>query len=159
MLEEKNQELAEIGTLEDLNAQMEEKQKDIELKTTISKETLESMPEEMKKLLADAYYRLGVVLWNKTYQTPIDLMSPEERLQVVDDGFLALDKSIELIPEFPDPWAYKKLLYLQKVVAEPLKRDEYIKKGDEAGARFTELRKKILAREAYLQQLEESGEE
>ena len=159
LLDEKEQELSEIGSKEDLAADREAKLNQITEKIDLSTEELETLPEEKKKVLADAYYRLGVVLWNKSYQTPSDLMGPKERLQVCDEGFSALEKATILNPEFPDPWAYMKLLYLQKIIAEPLKRETYVKKGDEAGAKFTELRKKMLAREAYLRELEESSEE
>ena len=82
-----------------------------------------NMDEKAKnELLADAYYRLGVVCWNKSYQTPPDVMGSVERLQVVDKGFEALKKATELSPNFPDPWAYMGLLYRQKAVAEPLKK-------------------------------------
>ena len=71
-----------------------------------------TMEEKAKtELLADAYYRLGVVCWNKSYQTPADVMGSVERLQVVQKGFDALTKSTELSPNFPDPWAYMGLLY------------------------------------------------
>ena len=109
--------------------------------------------KEKNDLLADAYYRLGVVCWNKSYQTPPDVMSPGERLEVVAQGFEALKKSTDLSPNFPDPWAYMGLLYRQKVIAEPLKKAEYEKQADAMVQKFQELRKRKLASEQFIKDL------
>jgi tetratricopeptide (TPR) repeat protein len=115
----------------------------------------ESNMEEKAKneLLADAYYRLGVVCWNKSYQTPPDVMGSVERLQVVEKGFEALKKSTDLSPNFPDPWAYMGLLYRQKVIAEPLKKAEYEKQAEAMVQKFQDLRKRKLASEQFLKDL------
>jgi tetratricopeptide (TPR) repeat protein len=109
--------------------------------------------KEKAEILADAYYRLGVVCWNKSYQTPADVMGPVERLQVVQKGFDALNKSTELSPNFPDPWAYMNLLYKQKTIAEPLKKDVYDKEAEKMVAKFQELRKRKLATEQFMKDL------
>jgi len=109
--------------------------------------------KEKTDLLADAYYRLGVVCWNKSYQTPPDVMGSVERLQVVEKGFEALKKSTELSPNFPDPWAYMGLLYNQKAIAEPLKQAEYKKQYDIMIEKFQELRKRKLASEQFMKDL------
>jgi len=109
--------------------------------------------KEKTELLADAYYRLGVVCWNKSYQTPADVMGSEERLQVVQKGFDALAKSCELSPNFPDPWAYMSLLYRQKTIAEPLKKAVYDKEAEKMVAKFQELRKRKLATEQFMKDL------
>jgi tetratricopeptide (TPR) repeat protein len=103
--------------------------------------------------LADAYYRLGVVCWNKSYQTPADVMGPVERLQVVQKGFDALTKSTDLSPNFPDPWAYLSLLYRQKTIAEPLKKAQYDKEAEKMVLKFQELRKRKLATEQFMKDL------
>jgi len=115
----------------------------------------ESDMEEKDKneLLAEAYYRLGHVNWNKSYQTPPDVMGAVERLQVVEMGFQALNKATELSPNFPDPWVYMGLLYRQKAIAEPLKAAEYTKQADAMVAKFTELRKRKLATEQFMKDL------
>lgn len=113
-----------------------------------------TMEEKAKtKLLADAYYRLGVVCWNKSYQTPADIMGSVERLQVVQKGFDALNKSTELSSNFPDPWAYMSLLYRQKTIAEPLKKAAYDKEAEKMVQKFQELRKRKLASEQFMQDL------
>jgi tetratricopeptide (TPR) repeat protein len=113
-----------------------------------------TMEEKAKnELLADAYYRLGHVCWNKSYQTPADIMAAVERLQVVQKGFDALTKATELSPNFPDPWIYMKLLYLQKAIAEPLKKPQYDKEGEKMLQKFQELRKLKLASEQFMKDL------
>jgi tetratricopeptide (TPR) repeat protein len=123
--------------------------------TRIQKISENTTIEEKAKtdLLADAYYRLGVVCWNKSYQTPTDIMGAVERLQVVQKGFEALNKSTELSPNFPDPWAYMGLLYNQKAIAEPLKQAEYKKQYEVMVQKFQELRKRKLASEQFLKDL------
>jgi tetratricopeptide (TPR) repeat protein len=120
----------------------------------IEKITANEMEEKEKTdLLAEAYYRLGVVCWNKSYQTPPDVMGAVERLQVVEQGFKALSKATELSPNFPDPWAYMGLLYRQKAVAEPLKAAEYTKQSDAMVQKFQDLRKRKLATEQFIKDL------
>lgn len=109
--------------------------------------------KEKNDVLAEAYYRLGVVCWNKSYQTPPDVMSPVERLQVVEQGFSALKKATDLSPNFPDPWAYMGLLYKQKEIAEPLKVAEYEKQYKAMIDKFQELRKRKLATEQFIKDL------
>jgi tetratricopeptide (TPR) repeat protein len=113
-----------------------------------------TMEEKAKTdFLADAYYRLGVVCWNKSYQTPVDVMGAVERLQVVQKGYAALTKSTELSPNFPDPWAYMSLLYRQKAIAEPLKKAAYDKEAEKFVQKFQELRKRKLASEQFMKDL------
>jgi tetratricopeptide (TPR) repeat protein len=109
--------------------------------------------KEKAEFLADAYYRLGVVCWNKSYQTPVDVMGSVERLQVVKKGFDALNKATELSPNFPDPWAYLSLLFRQKAIAEPLKKPAYDKEAEKMVAKFQELRKRKLATEQFMKDL------
>lgn len=121
----------------------------------IQKISADTKMEEKAKteFLADAYYRLGVVCWNKSYQTPADVMGPVERLQVVQKGFDALTKSTDLSPNFPDPWAYLSLLYRQKAIAEPLKKAQYDKEAEKMVLKFQELRKRKLATEQFMKDL------
>lgn len=109
--------------------------------------------KEKTEFLAEAYYRLGVVCWNKSYQTPPDVMGSVERLQVVEQGFKALSKATELSPNFPDPWAYMGLLYRQKAIAEPLNAAKYTKESEAMVAKFQDLRKRKLATEQFIKDL------
>jgi tetratricopeptide (TPR) repeat protein len=109
--------------------------------------------KEKNDVLAEAYYRLGNVFWNKSYQTPPDVMGSVERLQVVEQGLAALNKATELSPNYPDPWAYMGLLYKQKQIAEPLKVAEYEKQYKAMIDKFQELRKRKLATEQFIKDL------
>jgi len=109
--------------------------------------------KEKTEFMADAYYRLGVVCWNKSYQTPVDVMGSVERLQVVQKGFDALTKATDLSPNFPDPWAYLSLLYRQKAIAEPVKKPAYDKEAEKMVQKFQELRKRKLATEQFMKDL------
>ncbi len=119
--------------------------------TKISEANLDE--KEKNDILAEAYYRLGVVCWNKSYQTPPDVMGSVERLQVVEQGLAALNKATELSPNYPDPWAYMGLLYKQRQIAEPLKVAEYEKQYKAMIDKFQELRKRKLATEQFIKDL------
>ena len=113
------------------------------------------MDEKAKNaLLTEAYYTLGVVAWNKSYQTPADQMSPGERLDVVQKGFDALTKASELDKAFADPWAYMNLLWREKAKAEPLKEKEYLAKAEECSQKFVQLRRHQQASEEFMKSLE-----
>lgn len=109
--------------------------------------------KEKNDVLAEGYYRLGVVCWNKSYQTPPDVMGSVERLQVVEQGLAALNKATEFSPNYPDPWAYMGLLLKQKQIAEPLKAAVYEKQYKTMIDKFQELRKRKLATEQFIKDL------
>lgn len=159
ILAEKTKQIEELGNIDELKAQIEEKTTALNAKLEKLDEIMMAFPEEKRKVLARANYTIGVVCWNKCYQTGPDMMAPQERLMIADMGFKFLERAGKLDPEYPDPWAYVKLLYLEKIKAEPLKREEYMAKGDEAGAKFLKLRKKLMEHEAYMRQLESVGQE
>jgi tetratricopeptide (TPR) repeat protein len=159
ILTEKTKQIEELGNLEELNAQIEEKTAIVNGKLEKIEEVMLAFEEDKRKVLARANYTIGVVCWNKSYQTGPNMMAPEERLAVADLGFKFLGRATKLDVDYPDPWAYMKLLYLEKVKAEPLKREEYMASGDEAGAKFLKLRKKLMEHEAYMRQLEQVGKE
>ena len=154
IIEEKTAQLAQIGDVEELNVQLEEKSTELETKTNSLNDKLDNMSKEDKQKISESYYTLGVVCWNKSYQTKADFMAPQERLAVVEKGLEALTKATEILPNNPDPWVYMSLLYRQKIIAEPLKRDEYLLKAKELADKFTELRDKKIKREEYMKQLE-----
>jgi Tfp pilus assembly protein PilF len=159
LLAEKTEQLAQLGNPEELKKQMDEKTEALKAKYDQMDEIIKGLPEEKIKAVSRAYYTIGVVCWNKSYQTQTDMMGAEERLLYVKKGFEALNKATDLDLDFADPWAYKRLLYLEQIKAEPLKRDEYMRKHEEMGEKFLKLRKKQIQREEYMRQLEEVGRE
>jgi tetratricopeptide (TPR) repeat protein len=122
-------------------------------------EKIAKISDEAKKneMLAENYYRIGHVLWNKTYQTPEDGMSPQERTGIIGKGLDAFQKATELNPTYPEPWAYMGLMWLEKKKVDPKKEAEYQAQRDKFIERFTELRKRQLAAEDYKRQLDKMG--
>ena len=56
----------------------------------------------------------------------------------------ALEKSLEMTPNQPNPWNMIGLLWLEKKKAEPAKEEEHHKKWQEAYDKADKLRKAIL---------------
>ena len=89
-------------------------------------EKSEEMEENVKKnILTEAYYDLGVVCWNKSYQTKDVFMSKEERELVIQKGMDALNKSLEFTPKQPNPWNMIGLLWLERKKVQPLREEEF----------------------------------
>jgi tetratricopeptide (TPR) repeat protein len=110
--------------------------------------------KEKNKQLADAYYRAGQLCWARSFQTPIDLMSPKERGPIIAKGMEYLNKSAEFDPNYPEPWAYMGLFQLEKNKVDPSKAALNQQERDKLVAKFSELRKRKMATEEYLRQLE-----
>lgn len=84
-------------------------------------------------------------------------MSPRERNTIIEKGLKNLKKAIEIVPGYPDPYAYIGLLYREKIKVNPLKRDEYVKLNQEYNKKFTELHQRKKRSEEYRKHLEEMG--
>ncbi len=157
LMKEKTKQLEEMGSLKDVNKELEIKKNELQELIKKSEEESINFQEEKKKLLADAYYRVGHVCWNKSYQTKPDEMSDEERRPLLAKGFAALDKSTKFDPSNPFPWSYKALLYYQKKITEPLKSKEWDIKYKEMIEQFKKLRKRQIQREEDKKRIEEMG--
>jgi tetratricopeptide (TPR) repeat protein len=121
----------------------------------IQKIELSATDEKAKKQqLADAYYRAGQLCWARSFQTPADLMSPKERNLVITKGMEYLTKSTDYDSTYPEPWAYMGLFQLEKNKVDPAKAEANQKERDRLVAKFSDLRKRKLATEEYLRQLE-----
>jgi hypothetical protein len=107
--------------------------------------------------LAEAYQTLGAVAWNKSYQTPPDMMAPQERLQTCDLGLEACNDSLRILPDNYQVYGFVGLLWRQKIVAEPLKNDQYMAKWQEAYDKSKDLSEKQLKRKKLQDQLEKMG--
>jgi len=101
----------------------------------------------------EAYYSIGVIDWSQTYQPRMEArnklgLKPEEALKdkkvcediknrnsaKVDEGVEALDKALQLRPEYDDAMAYMNLLWREKADIEcgdPGAREADLKKADE----------------------------
>jgi len=157
MIEEKEAQIQEIGDKEALQKELDEKREAVAAKVEGLKDVQDQMPEEKKVKLAEAYYSLGVVCWFKSFQTQADMMSAQERGNVLDRGFKALNRAVELVPTYPEPWAYLNLLWREMIKVEPLKRDEFLAKAKEDADKFARLRKRKLALEEKMKKLEQLG--
>lgn len=119
--------------------------------------TSKTFDPDKKQEVAEAYYSIGHVCWNWSYQTREIYMSPQERNSIIEKGLQNLKKAIEIAPGYPDPYAYIGLLYREKIKVDPLKREELVKLNEEYNKKFTEILQRKKRSEEYRKQLEEMG--
>jgi tetratricopeptide (TPR) repeat protein len=101
----------------------------------------------------ESFYSIGVIDWTETYAPRMEArnklgLKPDEPLkdkkvceevkqknsQYVDEGMQALDKALELRPDYDDAMAYYNLLWREKADIEcgdPAARESDLKKADE----------------------------
>jgi tetratricopeptide (TPR) repeat protein len=74
---------------------------------------------------AEVYYLIGVQAWDRSYNFPD--VDPVVRAKYVDDGMAALNKAVEIKPEYFEAVSYINLLYREKAKMEldPVKKQEY----------------------------------
>jgi tetratricopeptide (TPR) repeat protein len=74
----------------------------------------------------EVYYLIGVQAWDRSYNFP-DL-DPALRAKIVEEGLQALNKALELKPDYFEAVSYINLLYREKAKMEqdPAKKQEYI---------------------------------
>jgi len=139
--------LAKKKELADIKQRKAENIKSFKEKLAIAYETFKNidpknMKKESRKELAKAFYTLGVVYWTKSYRTAVEEMHPNLRLDIINKGFKVLDESIRLDPNYPEPWSYKALLWVQMKKINPDKREEYAARNKEDNKMFVRLIKK-----------------
>lgn len=73
----------------------------------------------------EVYYLIGVQAWDRSYNSPD--IDPELRAKIVEDGLQALNKAIELKPDYFEAVSYINLLYREKakIETDPVKKQEY----------------------------------
>ena len=110
----------------------------------------------------ESYYTIGVISWTQSYEPRLEFRAnvgmrqedegpilvrgrlsraqreeygglAEEVLPVIDEGLAALEKAIEIDPDYDDAMAYVNLLYREKAdfAASDQERDELLMKADE----------------------------
>ncbi len=99
LLAEKREELKNYPTLSEAVDIITEKELALKSLVEEAEKKLVDLSDEKKLKFAEAYYSLGVVAWNKSYQTPVDddIFPKEDRKKAIDTGFAALEKAIWLI--------------------------------------------------------------
>lgn len=65
---------------------------------------------------AEAWYSLGVLCWERAYKGT-DLLI-EEKKSLIDEGMQALQKAVELRPDYFEAYSYINLLWRQKALTE-----------------------------------------
>jgi tetratricopeptide (TPR) repeat protein len=96
----------------------------------------------------EVYYFIGVQAWDRSYNFP-DL-APETRAKIVEDGLQALNKAVEIKPDYFEAISYINLLYREKAKMEsdPAKKKELTDTADRYLQQALELRKKAKEAEA-----------
>ncbi len=90
-----------------------------------------------------AYYYMAVVCWAKSYNIR-RVMSLKERVSTLKKGLKALDRALELNPDYAEAHVYKNLIYREFAKAYPAKKKYYLK----LAKKEMELYKKIVERRA-----------
>jgi tetratricopeptide (TPR) repeat protein len=90
----------------------------------------------------EAFYTIATYYWdkaNKDYTVP-----QPERLRFVEEGHKAVDKAIELKPDYPEALTYKGLLLRQEalLIKDPARQQALVKEADTFRDRATEIMKK-----------------
>jgi tetratricopeptide (TPR) repeat protein len=151
-------ELEEIGSEAEIAKKIEERKKEVaELKKQADIK-VNSLSEAKKNEVAEAYYMLGLVLWNQSHQTSPEYMGPQERMQVIAKGIEVSQKAVELKKNYYEPWSIIALLQLQKIKANPLKEAEYRALWQVAYDKAISIRDRNVRKEKLQKELEAMGE-
>jgi tetratricopeptide (TPR) repeat protein len=94
---------------------------------------------------AEVYYFIGVQAWDRSYNFPD--INPVERARIVDEGIDALNKALQVKPDYFEALSYLNLLYREKakIEADPAKKQEYVDTANKYLQQALELRKKSMA--------------
>ena len=145
--------------LDEAKKKIEELEKSVKAKAEIAEATVKDLEEEQKKNIAELYYSIGNVCWNWSYQTGEEFMAAAERDPILEKGMSSLQKSIDILPEYANPYSYMGLLWREKIKVNALKRDEFIKKNEEYNKKFIQIYQRAQKREAYEKELQQIGTE
>ena len=90
----------------------------------------------------EAFYTIATYYWekaNKDYTIP-----QTERVNYVQEGYKAVDKAIELKPDYPEALTYKGLLLRQEalLIKDPQRQQDLVKQADTFRDRAAEIMKK-----------------
>ncbi|HLP46271.1 MAG TPA: tetratricopeptide repeat protein [Candidatus Kapabacteria bacterium] len=157
LLAESQERLNKFKPEAELISGIADKQKQVESALANKWTKINALNEEQKSKLSEAYQTLAAVAWNKSYQTPPDMMSPQERMQTVELGLQAADDSLKINPENSQVYGFIGLLWRQKITADPLKTDYYMSKWQEAADKSKDLNEKQMRRRKLQDQLDKMG--
>ena len=105
----------------------------------------------------EVYYLIGVQAWDRSYNYPD--ISLEQRTKIVDEGMQALNKAVEIRPDYFEAVSYINLLYREKAKMETdnARKKEYTEAADKYLAQALEMRKKAKDAEAGKKPTPEPG--
>jgi tetratricopeptide (TPR) repeat protein len=98
------------------------------------------------------YYSLGVACWAKSYRVLPGEIS-EDRITTINKGIKALEKAIELKPDFAESYAWINLLWREMAKVDPKNEKKHIQTATEYQNKFAEIQKKKKAREEFIKAL------
>ncbi len=90
-----------------------------------------------------AYYYLGFACWSKSYRIS-RVMTLKDRVSTLKKGLKALNRALELNPDYAEAHVYKNLIYREFAKAYPAKKKYYLK----LAKKEMEMYKKIMERKA-----------
>ena len=98
---------------------------------------------QLKPQDAEGYQKIATFFWDKAYRDPT--LNDEQKEVYADKGLQAVDKALELKPEYFEAMIYKGLLYRVKatVAKNPRLRDEYLQEATRQQKAALELKKKM----------------
>ncbi len=106
---------------------------------------------------AEVYYSIGVNRFYKAYRLQ-NVLSMMERNQLGDESIKALNKAVELNPNYPEPYAYLNLVN-RNIYAKifPDKEARYISEADRWTEKFQEVRKRAIEKERLEKELKKAS--
>ncbi len=98
---------------------------------------------------ADVFYTMGVTAWDKSYNSPPDLLPADKRKAILDEGMQNLVKATQLRPDYFEAMLYINLLYREyaKMETDPTKVAELKAKAEQWQKDALEARKRVLAKQ------------
>lgn len=107
----------------------------------------EKLVENLKKRIElepqnpEAHYTLATYQWDKANRD--FRLSDKEKMQIIADGLQAIDKALEIKPDYMEAMTYKGLLLRTQALVEkdPAVQQRLIKEGTAWGERANEMRK------------------
>ncbi|MCX6570499.1 MAG: tetratricopeptide repeat protein [Candidatus Aminicenantes bacterium] len=105
---------------------------------------------------AEAWLALGVNRWSRSFR--FQFLPVQERMKQAQAALEAIQKAIDLDPNYPEPYAWMGPLY-KAVLAklEPEKEARYNAEGDRYLEKFQELRKRAAERKKLEEELKKSA--
>jgi hypothetical protein len=102
--------------------------------------------KELEPNTAEIFYTIGVNRFNKAYQLQNYLSDPD-KIATAAEAEKNLLKAIEIDPNFPDAYAYMKILYVNvQAKLFPEKEGRYQEEANRYGDKYQDARKRQLDR-------------